>query len=102
MAVNKPYGLAMFGHGRHSVETLLPGLADHLGIGRHPDLQPVHRLDRVTTGILLMAKTPEMHNRLTNLFRERKVAKQYWAILNGTPVPDQVRCVENSFTMSYY
>ena len=95
VAVNKPYGLSMFGHGRHSVETLLPGLAEHLGISQHSDLRPVHRLDRVTTGVLLMAKTPDMHKHLTNLFRQRKVAKQYWAILNGTPVPDQVgTCIQ--------
>merc|ERR1712126_348868 len=46
---------------------------------------PVHRLDKNTTGILLCAKTEEMHNKLTNLFRERKIEKRYWAILNGTP-----------------
>jgi len=90
VAVNKPYGLAMFGDGRRpTVESLLAGLAEHLGVARPADLRPVHRLDRVTTGVLLMAKTPQMHHTLTNLFRQRKVAKQYWAILNGTPLPDQ-------------
>ena len=91
LAVNKPYGLAMFGSDsrhRHSVESLLPGLAAHLDMSTLPE--PVHRLDRVTTGILVMGKTKDMHRRLANLFRERKVGKQYWAILNGTPMPEQV------------
>ena len=96
MAINKPYGLAMFGSSqrhRHSVESLLPGLAKSLGERFSEEMPlpvPVHRLDRITSGILIMAKTPEMHKRLTNLFRERKVSKQYWAILNGTPKPEQV------------
>ena len=96
LAINKPYGLAMFGSSqrhRHSVESLLPGLAKSLGERFSEEMPlpvPVHRLDRITSGILIMAKTPEMHKRLTNLFRERKVSKQYWAILNGTPKPEQV------------
>jgi len=95
LAINKPYGLAMFGSSqrhRHSVESLLPGLAKSLGERFSEEMPlpvPVHRLDRITSGILIMAKTPEMHKRLTNLFRERKVSKQYWAILNGTPKPEQ-------------
>ena len=91
VAIHKPYGLQMFGESkrsRHSVDSLLSCLFDTLNVTsteKWPGLLPVHRLDKNTTGILLCAKTEEMHNKLTNLFRERKIEKRYWAILNGTP-----------------
>ena len=95
VAIHKPYGLQMFGESkrsRHSVESLLSCLLDSLNIESSedwPGLMPVHRLDKNTTGILLCAKTKEMHNKLTNLFREQKIEKRYWAILNGTPDLDE-------------
>ena len=95
VAIHKPYGLPMFGESkrsRHSVESLLSCLFDTLNVTpteNWPGLMPVHRLDKNTTGILLCAKTEEMHNKLTNLFRERKIEKRYWAILNGTPDPEE-------------
>ncbi len=51
--------------------------------------QQVHRLDKNTTGVLLFAKTKSMHKHLVRLFRERKIEKRYWAILNGTPTPSE-------------
>ena len=95
VALHKPYGLQMFGeakNNRHSVDSLLSCLHDQLHIVKTddwPGLMPVHRLDKNTTGILLCAKTKEMHKLLTNLFRQRKIIKKYWAILNGTPDTEQ-------------
>ena len=94
VAIHKPYGLQMFGESktnRHSVENLLNCLYDQVHVEKTddwPGLMPVHRLDKNTTGILLCAKTKEKHNLLTNLFRQRKIQKRYWAILNGTPDVD--------------
>ena len=94
VAFHKPYGLQMFGQSkgnRHSVDNLLHCLYDQLGVEQTdswPGLMPVHRLDKNTTGILLCAKTEDKHNLLTNLFRQRKILKRYWAILNGTPNVD--------------
>ena len=91
VAIHKPYGLQMFGESkrnRHSVENLLKCLYDQVHVEKTddwPGLLPVHRLDKNTTGILLCAKTKEKHNLLTNLFRQRKIQKRYWAVLNGTP-----------------
>ncbi len=69
---------------RHSIEKFLPFLKS---IADTEHLLPVHRLDKQTTGVLLFSKTPEAHDKLTKLFRERQVHKTYWAILNGTPDP---------------
>lgn len=46
-------------------------------------------MDKNTTGIVLFAKTDAMHSKLVKLFKERKIEKRYWAILNGTPVPPE-------------
>lgn len=85
VAISKPYGLEMFGtNSQHSVEKYLPPLCDHLGCER---LYQVHRLDKVTSGILLLAKSKERHLFLANAFRRRLIKKFYWAIVNGTPEP---------------
>ncbi len=45
----------------------------------------VHRLDRPTTGVLLLALHTEATQLMSKIFRERNVEKQYWAIVNGHP-----------------
>jgi 23S rRNA pseudouridine955/2504/2580 synthase len=46
----------------------------------------VHRLDRDTSGALLLAKSPSIRKRFEELFREHLVHKLYWAVVDGTPV----------------
>lgn len=45
----------------------------------------VHRLDKDTSGLLVIAKTPEVFVRMLRLFREREVTKVYWALVHGIP-----------------
>lgn len=45
----------------------------------------IHRIDRPTSGILIFAKTSKGLERMTQAFKERKVAKTYWAIVEGKP-----------------
>lgn len=47
----------------------------------------VSRLDAPVTGLVVIARTSKAANRLTAAFRERKVCKRYWAIVEGTPDP---------------
>ncbi len=87
VALCKPYGLEMFGDKcQHSVEKYLPPLCDFLGC---QSLYQVHRLDKTTSGILLLAKTKERHSFLVEKFRRRQIQKTYWAIVNGTPQPGE-------------
>ena len=83
VAINKPYGLTMFGD-IHSVEKYQPMLAQYL---KCESLFQVHRIDKNTSGIILLAKTMEMHKHLAELFKTRKIEKTYWTIVNGTPQP---------------
>ena len=48
-------------------------------------LFPVHRLDKVTSGLLVMAKTPEVNQQLTDAFSQRQVQKYYLAISTKKP-----------------
>lgn len=87
--LNKPAGLAVqggTGTTRH-VDGLLQGLA--LELRERPLL--VHRLDRDTSGILVIAKRRSIASSLGKLFATRSVHKIYWAAVKGVPKPAQGR-----------
>lgn len=88
LVLNKPFGIAVqggTGTKRH-IDGLLAGMADRFG-GERPRL--VHRLDRDTTGVLLVAKTRDAAARLGRIFQTRSAAKTYWALVKGVPKPPQ-------------
>lgn len=64
-----------------SVETALETL--RFGFARPPSI--VHRLDRDTSGILLLARNPRAHRRFAEAFDQRRVFKAYLAVLDGVP-----------------
>jgi 23S rRNA pseudouridine955/2504/2580 synthase len=88
VVLNKPYGIAVQGGTKTSrhIDGLLAGMADRFG-GERPRL--VHRIDRDTSGILLVAKDRQTAARLGRLFQTRSVQKIYWAITLGVPKPPQ-------------
>ncbi|MEY4358816.1 MAG: hypothetical protein RLZZ631_302, partial [Cyanobacteriota bacterium] len=81
LVLNKPHGLLC-------QPGLGPELADSL-ISRvqiqWPEAQLVHRLDRDTSGLILVALTAELHRDLSRLFAERRVIKRYVADVHGVP-----------------
>ncbi len=89
MVLNKPAGLAVQGGSgitRH-VDEMLEVMRDSKG--QKPRL--VHRLDRETSGCLLVAKTRFAATALTGSFRHRSARKIYWALVAGVPKPKQGR-----------
>jgi len=89
MVLNKPAGLAVQGGSgltRH-VDGMLEVMRD--AKGQRPRL--VHRLDRETSGCLLIAKTRFAASVLTGSFRHRSARKVYWALVAGVPKPKQGR-----------
>lgn len=84
---NKPSGLAVQGGSRtiRHVDGLLKDLAADLY--ERPRL--VHRLDRDTSGVLVVAKTRSVATSLGKLFQTRSVRKIYWALVSGVPKPEQ-------------
>ena len=85
IALNKPAGLAVqggTGTTRH-IDALSRALVDDTA--EKPRL--VHRLDRDTTGVLILAKTSGAANQLSKHFRSRELDKIYWAVTLGVPHP---------------
>jgi 23S rRNA pseudouridine1911/1915/1917 synthase len=72
----------------HAVLAHAPGLAGVGGVQR-PGI--VHRLDRDTSGVILVAKTDRAHAALQEAFRSREVKKTYLAIVDGHPPTDRGR-----------
>lgn len=92
LVVNKPAGYAVHpGDGMQPGEaTVLHGVAHVFQDRRLPFSAGsvlVHRLDKDTTGCLLVAKTPEAHVALQKQFADRTVSKQYLALVAGVPDP---------------
>src|ERR1700679_3855180 len=89
MVLNKPAGLAVQGGSgmTRNVDDMLEVMRD--AKGQKPRL--VHRLDRETSGCLLIAKTRFAATALTGSFRHRSARKIYWALVAGVPKPKQGR-----------
>lgn len=84
IALNKPAGLAVQGGTKTTkhVDRLLSAWGEGM---ERPRL--VHRLDRDTSGVLLLGKGPEAAKRLAGNFARRQAKKTYWAIVMGNPKP---------------
>ena len=89
MVVDKPAGMVVHPAAGHSTGTLVHAALAHApemeGIGG--ELRPgvVHRLDKDTSGLILMAKNDRAHRWLQDQFRLRKVVKIYLALVDGHP-----------------
>ena len=89
IVLNKPPGLAV--QGGSGTERHLDGLLDALRFGSEVRPRLVHRLDKDTSGILVLARTAAAAAFLTRAFREKATRKIYWAIVVGLPKPLQGR-----------
>ena len=85
IALNKPPGLPTQG-GSKQVRHV-DGLAEALRFGMDEKPRLVHRLDKDTSGVLLLARARESASALTKAFRARDTRKIYWAALAGVPHP---------------
>ncbi|MBN3922676.1 RluA family pseudouridine synthase [Nostoc sp. NMS4] len=88
IAVNKPAGLlSVPGRYRDRQDSVLSRLRHLLSDGMA--LASVHRLDRETSGILLLARDRQTHGQLSQQFQQRRVNKVYEAILSGAVMVEQ-------------
>ncbi len=85
IALNKPTGLAV--QGGTGTTRHIDALSRALVADTAEKPRLVHRLDRDTTGVLVLAKTIPAANQLGHLFRSRDLEKIYWAVTIGTPHP---------------
>ncbi|MGW1886248.1 pseudouridine synthase [Streptomyces sp. NPDC001970] len=82
VVADKPHFLATTPRGRHITETALARLRRELGL---PELQPAHRLDRLTAGLALFVVRPQDRGAYQTLFRDRRVRKEYEAVAPYDP-----------------
>jgi 23S rRNA pseudouridine1911/1915/1917 synthase len=86
LVVDKPAGVVVHPAGGHRSGTLVQGLLAHDVAGGDEDRPGiVHRLDRDTSGLLVVARSDEAHERLQELIRRREVERRYLALVRGAP-----------------
>ncbi len=89
MVVNKPAGMVVHPAAGHFDGTLVNAALAHApemeGIGGEQRPGIVHRLDKDTSGLILIAKNDKAHHWLVNQFQDRKVEKVYLALVDGRP-----------------
>jgi 23S rRNA pseudouridine955/2504/2580 synthase len=89
IVLDKPPGLAV--QGGTATERHIDGLLDGLRFGNSERPRLVHRLDKETSGVLVVARTAAAAAFLTRAFREKTTRKTYWAVVVGRPKINQGR-----------
>jgi 23S rRNA pseudouridine955/2504/2580 synthase len=85
IALNKPAGLPTQGGSKQTRH--VDGLAEALKFGADEKPRLVHRLDKDTSGVLILARSRQIAGALTEAFRARDTRKIYWAAVAGVPKP---------------
>ncbi len=86
LVVDKPAGLVVHPAGSTRTGTLVQGLLAH-GAAGGEEARPgiVHRLDRDTSGLMLVARSEQAHGALQRLIRRREIDRRYLALVRGKP-----------------
>jgi 23S rRNA pseudouridine1911/1915/1917 synthase len=90
LVVNKPAGMAVHPSRGHTSGTLVQALSGHgLAGGELERPGIVHRLDKDTSGLLIVAKSAEAHRRLVGMMQRRAVERRYLALVHGDFAADR-------------
>lgn len=90
LVIDKPAGLPAH-RGPQAKRRIIPVLTDHLdalrfGLPRRPEA--AHRLDKDTSGCLVLGRHPRAMAELNQMFRDGRIDKTYWAIVEGGPADE--------------
>ena len=85
LVVDKPAGVVVHPAAGHASGTLVHGLVGRAGGGEEDRPGIVHRLDRDTSGLLVVARSEEAHRRLEAMVRKRALERSYIALVRGRP-----------------
>ncbi|MGO4856955.1 RluA family pseudouridine synthase [Arthrobacter sp. 2MCAF14] len=97
LVVDKPHFLPTTPGGTYIQESALVRLRNQLDL---PDLIPMHRLDRMTAGVLLLSTNPETRGKYQVLFEKRQVQKEYECVSAAAPAAGFPAVVRNRMTKS--
>jgi RluA family pseudouridine synthase len=96
IAVNKAAGIAVspdrWDDSKERLDKLLAALLARRGGAETGRIYTVHRIDRDTSGLVVFAKDPETHRRLSKAFEERQIKKRYIAVVHGRPGWEETDC----------
>jgi 23S rRNA-/tRNA-specific pseudouridylate synthase len=96
IALNKPSGLPV-----HTGPKVAEDLCSNLHHWQYDSPDPpnlAHRLDRDTSGVILLSRDSSAARRLAELFQQRRIKKTYWAITVNVPSKPEVFCREGNYT----
>jgi 23S rRNA pseudouridine1911/1915/1917 synthase len=85
LVVDKPAGVVVHPGAGHATGTLVHGLAGRTAGGEEDRPGIVHRLDRDTSGLLVVARSDEAYEKLQELVRDRELERRYVALVRGHP-----------------
>ena len=87
LVVDKPAGVVVHPSAGHETGTLVHGVLEHGAAGGDDEERPgiVHRLDRDTSGLLVVARSAEAHGRLKALVQRHEIEREYLALVRGRP-----------------
>jgi 23S rRNA pseudouridine1911/1915/1917 synthase len=86
LVVDKPAGVVVHPGAGHGTGTLVHGVLEHGAAGGEEERPGiVHRLDRDTSGLLVVARSQEAHERLKRLVQQRRLEREYLAVVRGRP-----------------
>lgn len=87
LVVNKPSGMVVHPAAGHHSDTLVNYLAHHTDLSSQDSIRPgiVHRIDKDTSGLLVVAKDNDTHEKLAQQFERHSIQRIYQAIIWGTP-----------------
>lgn len=89
LVIDKPAGVVVHPARGHDTGTLVHGLLAHDAAGGDDPTRPgiVHRLDRDTSGLLVVARASRAHRRLQRMLKDRVIERRYLALVHGEPPP---------------
>jgi 23S rRNA pseudouridine1911/1915/1917 synthase len=96
VVVDKPPGLVVHPSAGHATGTLVAALLAHCRLGGgEDDMRPgiVHRIDKDTSGLLVVTKDVRTHEGLARQFRSHTIGRRYLTLVRGQPRPEQGRIV---------
>lgn len=92
LVINKPAGLVVYpGAGKESASVVAAVLGMGVSLYEGEDksrIGIVHRLDKDTSGLMLLSKSEQAHTKLQEMFKERSVTRKYYALVDGDIVHD--------------
>ena len=85
LIINKPSGMVVHPAPGHHSSTLVNALVGRFSLSNKDELRPgiVHRIDKDTSGLLIIAKTDEAHEKLSEMIKNKEVERKYIALVDG-------------------